>query len=72
MATKNSLRYTCTDALGKSFSKTFQEIDANVTNAHAQALGTAMVGNKEIFATQPVAVVKIEKIATETTEIPTA
>lgn len=69
--TKNTLRYTYSDALGEKKSKSYASISASVTNANAQALGAALVAN-DIYAGGITDVLKIEKISTTTTEIPVA
>ena len=68
--TKTSLKYSYEDALGVGGnSKTYPNISTSVTNAQAQALGTALTTN-DVYPGGISAITKIEKISTTTDEIP--
>lgn len=70
--TKTSARFSFTDALGSTVTKTFNEINASVQDAKLQALSSAIVANKEVYSPQPTTAKSIQLISTTTTDVPLA
>ena len=67
--TTTSLKYTYKDNVDATKSKSFNNINYTVTNAQAQALGTALTTN-DIYVGGIVSLTKIQKVSTTTDDIP--